>query len=218
MPSRGRRGNRGGARGRGRIRRSIESREDSRLAQEIAESSDPSISPTASDSENDDIDIALITILGQEYHRAKNVAGKRTAKTSGIWKHGFEIIHAENKKKYYYCKLCLDDKKDMAYKPLVINGTLTIRSHFRSKHGFDPVMPDSDKERETSSRISTTSSVPGPIELVFHTILDKVKLLLIRWIVFSHIDLFKLKRVFQTSHCISQSPASQMPSDTQHLS
>jgi hypothetical protein len=84
----------------------------------------------------------------------------------------------------------------MAYKPLVINGTSTIRSHFRSKHGFDPVMPDSDKERETSSRISTTSSVPGPIELVFHTILDKVKLLLIRWIVFSHIAFVQIENEY----------------------
>jgi hypothetical protein len=196
MPPRGRRGNqgsgRGSGRGRGQIQPSIESQEESQLAQEIADSS---ISSIASDPDRSENDITPITILGQEYHRAKDGAGKGS-KTSGIWTHGFEIIHAGNQKKHYYCRLCLDDKKDMTYKPLVINGTSTIRSHFRSKHGFDPVKPASDRERETSSRISTTSPGPGPIELVFHTILDEVKLLLIKWIVFSHIAFVQIENIY----------------------
>lgn len=199
MAPKGRRGNRGRARGRG-TQLPIRSHEGSQRDQVVAESSDSSTSSLASsqpdkdDSENDK-EVTTIEILDQKYLRAKDVAGKSTNKTSGIWKHGYEIIHVETKKSHYYCKLCLD-KKDMAYKPLVINGTSTIRHHFRSKHGFDPAISDGVRERETSStgRMNTTS--PGPVEFVLNTILDKFKFLLIQWIVFSHIAFLQIENIY----------------------
>lgn len=199
MAPRGRRGNQGRARGRGGTQLPIRSHEDSQRAQEIVESSDSSSSSLTSsqidqDHSENDRDVTPIEILGQKYHKAKDVAGRATSKTSGVWKHGYEIVNVESKKKHYYCKLCLDDKKDMAYRPLVINGTSTIRGHLRSKHGFDPCMPDGAREREASSRISTAS--PGPVELLLHTLVEKFKLLLIQWIVFSHIAFIQIENTY----------------------
>ena len=67
-----------------------------------------------------------IIIHGQKYYKAEDLARKRKGrtKTSHIWEKGFEIIHAEDGSKHYYCRLCLDKKEDPTYKPLVVNGNL----------------------------------------------------------------------------------------------
>ena len=124
-----------------------------------------------------------ITVHGQKYFKAEDLATTRK---------GYEIVHVDRRSKHYYCCLCLDEKKDTAYKPLIINGISSIHSHFRSKHNID----QSGKviERESSARVSMASS--GLEEFIFQSTLDKFKLLLIQWIIFCHISFLQIENKY----------------------
>jgi hypothetical protein len=61
----------------------------------------------------------------------EDLAGKRKGrkKTFPIWKHGFEIMYGTRR---YYCSLCLDERKDPSYKPLVLDGNSSALAHDQS--------------------------------------------------------------------------------------
>jgi hypothetical protein len=132
-------------------------------------------------------DITPITVGGQQYYKAEDLAGYRKGKKrSYIWQHGYEIIHAEKKTKHYYCKLCLDENQDKSYTPLVINGTSSVLAHFRTKHNSE--------EGENSSGIGTASLAPS--ELISTEILGNFKSLLMKWIVSSHISFAQFDNIY----------------------
>ncbi len=62
-----------------------------------------------------------IGLHGQWYRRTDEIAGQKRGKkkSSHIWGKGkgFAIIHEAIGAKYYYCYQCLDEKKDIMYKP-----------------------------------------------------------------------------------------------------
>src|SRR5882762_9516053 len=132
-------------------------------------------------------DITPITVGGQQYYKAEDLAGYRKGKKrSYIWQHGYEIIHAEKKTKHYYCKLCLDENQDKSYTPLVINGTSSVLAHFRTKHN--------SAEGDNSSGIGTASLAPA--ELMSTEILGNFKSLLMKWIVSSHISFAQFDNIY----------------------
>jgi len=158
----------------------------------------PSSSSPSSASESDDHlnpDATPITIHSQKYYKAEDMASKRKRKkkTSYIWNNGFEIIHAEKGTKHYYCQLCLDEGDDLQYKPLAINGTSSILSHFRSKHNLDRLGNPVEKPSSVSSRASSASCSPTP---VFQFSFERFKLLLVHWIVFCHVAFLQVENEF----------------------
>ena len=50
----------------------------------------------------------------------RNTQTERENQDFSYLEKGFEIIHAEDGSKHYYCRLCLDKKEDPTYKPLVL--------------------------------------------------------------------------------------------------
>ena len=125
--ARGRRG-RGGSSLRGGSDRAPTATEPHEVDETMAQN-ESSPSPTASDP-------IPITVHGEKYHKAEDLAGKRKGrkKTSPIWQHGFEIVHVERRTRHYYCCLCLNEGKDPSYKPLVLAGNSSALAHFRSQH------------------------------------------------------------------------------------
>ena len=63
-----------------------------------------------------------IELHSQWYQRTDEIAGQKCGKkkSSHIWGKGkgFAIVHETTGVKYYYCCQCLDEKKDVTYKPL----------------------------------------------------------------------------------------------------
>src|ERR1700719_49604 len=100
--ARGRRG-RGGSSSRGGSDRAPASAEPQEVGETIAQN-ESSTSPSASDEDRvaTASDPTPITIHGEKYYKAEDLAGKRKGrkKTSPIWQHGFEIVHVENRTRH----------------------------------------------------------------------------------------------------------------------
>ena len=144
-----------------------------------------------------------IIVHGEKYYKAEDLVrergkgnGTKTKKTSDVWNSGFEIIHAELGSKHYYCRLCLDKKENPNYKPLIYNGTSTIRTHLvkchSSKNDGNEVESGSFASF-SASRAPTASPAPG---YVFKSVFEVFKLLLIQWIVFCHISFLQLENKY----------------------
>jgi hypothetical protein len=173
MPQRGRRG-RGGAPSarskRGKNQASIHP-QDVELVQ-----SDSSTSGSTQDRSATGKDITPIVLHGQKYYKSEDLAKKSNTrkKTSHIWGKGFEITpENDSSSKYYYCCLCIDVNQDPTYKPLSVNGISSIHAHFLTKHELD-------KEGNKVGRGPRGGST-------------RVKLLLIKWIVFCHIAFIQIE-------------------------
>ena len=137
-----------------------------------------------------------INVHGEIYHKVDDFArkGRGKKKSSHIWKKGFEMVHVEKGTKHYYCTLCLDERRETNYKPLVINGTSSIHAHFRSKHGIDQAGNVIAGDRESTSRAATNS--PGIMGFVSQFALDTFKVLLIQWIICCHIAFSQIENSY----------------------
>ena len=150
MAPRGRRGrvsaSQSGSRGRNRA--PVEREEN------VLDSKESSSSTSESEQEGEVNTITSTSVMvhDQTFYKAEDMPGKKKGKkkSSLIWDYGYEVIHSENKGSYYYCKLCLDDKKDVTYTPLSLNGMSSVLSHFRAKHGDIP-----DTNRDSIERTSS---------------------------------------------------------------
>lgn len=138
----------------------------------------------------------LLTIHGEKYYKAEDIANKKSKKkTSHIWKRGFEIAHAGSGTRHYYCCMCLDERKNLQYKPIRLNGTSSIHWHFQSVHKIDKSGDTTVKETAQSAPANTLamrSSTPNA-NFVFQFAFEKFKLLLIKWIVCCHIAFYQLE-------------------------
>ncbi|KAN0069964.1 hypothetical protein V8E54_012270 [Elaphomyces granulatus] len=132
--ARGRRG-RGGSSSRRGSDRAPTATEPKRLMKQWHKTNESSPSPTASDEDRvaTASDPIPITVHGEKYHKAEDLAGKRKGRKKAIWQHGFEIVHVEHRTRHYYCCGCLDEGKDPSYKPLVLAGNSSALAHFRSQ-------------------------------------------------------------------------------------
>ena len=142
-----------------------------------------STSSTPSTSDHDRLTttkkVIPIMVHGQKYYKAEDLArkGKGRKKTSHIWEKGFEIIHADHRFKYYYCRLCFDEKRNPIYILFIVDGNSLIHAHFRFKHKFD----------RFENAIGRDNFNFKLMEFIFKFAADKFKLFLIKWIVFCHI-------------------------------
>lgn len=186
-----------GSRGRGSTSRSAASsrrgRDQTQVHSEHTERSDSSTSE--SERSRSAGETTPIIVHGEKYYKAKDVAGKKRSKkkTSHIWDHGFEIVHAENGTRHYYCRICVDEKRDISYTPLVLNGTSSIHAHYRSKHDINSSGNLNSLERASSVTSAGATASPGPVEIIFQQTLERFKLLLIKWMVLCHIAFMQLE-------------------------
>jgi hypothetical protein len=196
---------------------SIEGQEPAALADaDLRNEEDEAELSTSSDPASDTQDRPPLTpiVIGDVtyYDKVEYEGKKGKKKTAYIWNYGFEIIHATSKTKHYYCRLCLDEKEgDKSYKPLTMNGTSSILTHFRSKHNRDK---QGNIINPTSAPPSGTASPMPDSQIISLSILDKFKLLLIQWIVFCHIAFSQVENAYLLAliSFLSEAFAKLMPS------
>jgi hypothetical protein len=125
-----------------------------------------------------------IEIDGVKYMRAKALAKKGDRKEPSVcWSYGERLIQSSDKKKFYYCYDCEDDK--LTQQLVTADGTTNPRSHMKTWHSRDPdtgvaaVKPKKDQDKVISF-VKTES-------------LKEFKRLLVRWFVVCQLAFFMLE-------------------------
>lgn len=157
-----------------------------------------------------DIDYAKPIVWGgKRYYRTMPMSDKKLAmkKTSSVWKYnrGFAMVLQSNtKQKFYYCRRCIDSKKDTTYEPYsqytsenevfllivadIMNGLTSVRNHWRNTHGED------DDGQPLAKGAITVHTRHNPLVFVgeLHSHFVAFKQCLLTWLVFCHIAIFQL--------------------------
>jgi hypothetical protein len=123
-------------------------------------------------------------LAGAEYYRLNTLHKKQERKqTSKCWSFGEAVVRASDKKRFYYCYQCEDDKRTQQLPS--IDGTTGARGHMKSCHNRDP---------DTGELLATKAVSKNAVySVVQASKMDTFKALLIRWIVCCQLAFYMLE-------------------------
>lgn len=118
----------------------------------------------------------------------KSVGAAKRKKTSPIWKLGREVTRVKDKKAFWRCSIC----KKVGVTTMMASGATSGPGRHLESHGYgkhDGRLVHIQKKQKVSRNTNTQSEATGSNTFLSATTADQFRVLLLQWIICSHIAL-----------------------------
>lgn len=131
-----------------------------------------------------------LTIRGEQYTRCAVLArGPKSTKrrTSVVWMYGEDLRSKRDERRVWYCYLCEKQRRQQDL-PVTSSGNSTALDQLHTKHDIDKSTGEHQRFRRDSvdSKQHSISDFQNVKSIIFSRRLDRLKDVLVRWLVCCH--------------------------------